>query len=280
MKKFYLFFMAVTALYSATTAQTCPTTVASPLLTSGTCRVVVFNGLPTARIIVYNSLGVIINPGNDSTNASGFGAAFYDCNSSAAAVVTITDQQTCFALVNAPATLPIKLKNYNAQLQGNNYVKLQWSSSFELSSFKYVVQRSTDGKNFVSIGNVAASGNSSQAIAYSFEDKQALSGAAFYRLQMIDIDGGADFSKVVYISNKKGTGGKLSVFPNPFRSDIQLVGVTTSDINRRAVRVYSASGKEVNYSISGANAITIDPTAPKGVYIVRVREQTYKLIKE
>jgi hypothetical protein len=282
MKKFYLLLMAVTALYSASMAQTCHQGFANPVISTstGTCRVLMFAGLPNASILVYNAVGVNITIGSATTDANGLGSVFYDCNSSPASVATLTATQTCFATVTAPTILPIKLQNYNALLQNNNNVKLQWNSSFESNSYKYVVQKSTDGKNYISIGDVEASGNSTNSIAYSFQDKQSLNGAAYYRLQMIDIDGSISYSKIVYISNKKGTGSTLSVFPNPFRSDIQLVGVTTGDINKKTIRVYAASGKEMNYSVTGANAITIDPSAPRGVYILRVKEQTYKLIKE
>ena len=72
----------------------------------------------------------------------------------------------------------------------------------------------------------------------------------------------------------------LSVFPNPFRSEVQLKGVTTSDVNRKNVKIYNAMGGEVAYRVIGGNSIVVDPSLPKGVYILRVKGQAFKLFKE
>jgi hypothetical protein len=51
-------------------------------------------------------------------------------------------------------------------------------------------------------------------------------------------------------------------------------------LNSKNVRVFTTTGQEVNYRISGANAIAIDDAYPKGIYILKVKDQSFKLVKE
>jgi hypothetical protein len=187
---------------------------------------------------------------------------------------------TCKYPVISGGSLPIKLTSLNGRLSTESEANISWTSSLEENSFKYEVQRSADGKNFVTVGTVKAAGTSIETVKYSFNDPLPGTGAYYYRLKMIDIDGTAEMSKVVYVNSKKGNGIVTKVFPNPFTSEIQLIGATSSDLTPNNIKVFSVTGQLVKYSIVGANAIAIDVTAPKGLYIVKVKDQTFKLSKQ
>ena len=187
---------------------------------------------------------------------------------------------TCKYVAGSGGSLPIKLTSFNGRLNTDAEANISWSSSLEENSFKYEVQRSADGKNFVTVGTVKAAGTSLESVKYSFNDALPGSGAYYYRLKMIDIDGTAEMSKVVYVNSKKGNGVVTKVFPNPFTSEIQLIGATSSDLTPNNIKVFNVTGQMVKYSIVGANAIAIDVTAPKGLYIVKVKDQTFKLSKQ
>lgn len=285
MKKFYLFFIAVAAVL--TTSAQCPGHLppfATPYITSGGCFIIVQNMQANAPLRVVNSQGVDITIGSATTTSTGQGSVSYNCGSSPAQVFTFITTgpttQTCFATVAPAVVLPVKLTGYNAQLQPNKKVKLNWSTSFEANSYAYVIEKSTDGRNFSVIGNVPASENSTSTVRYAFDDKDVLDGAAWFRLVMVDIDGSRSVSRVAYVNNRRDSKGTFSVFPNPFKSDLQITGVAASDVNKRSIKLYTVAGKEIPYTISGSNAITIDANAPRGVYILRVQEKTFKLIKE
>ena len=287
MKKFYLFSMALLAIVMTTKAQPgCGVTTgfAFPFTFSGQCYVFVTGALPNAQIRAYNNV-TLLNTTTASTDASGTGTVFFTCGQTINRILLVRGTLVCeIPAINiaALASLPIKLSRFSAQVTGDNAAALQWTSEFELDSYNYIVQRSTDGRNFVNIGAVAASGNTIKRMGYDFKDASLGTGVAYYRLKMVDIDGKSEYSKIVYVNNKKSGfgGGQLAVFPNPFRSDIQLKDVPAADVNRKNIRLYNAMGKEINYTISGSNAITVDASAPAGVYILRVKEQTFKLVKE
>ena len=178
------------------------------------------------------------------------------------------------------ASLPIKLSSFSGRLTTETEATIAWSSSLEENSYKYEVQRSADGKNFVSVGTVNAAGTSLQTVKYSYNDVLPGAGAYFYRLKMIDQDGKSEMSKTVYVNSKKGTGVVTKVFPNPFTSEIQLIGATSADLNsNNTIQVFTVTGQRVNFRITGANAIAIDENSPKGVYILKIKDQTFKLNK-
>jgi hypothetical protein len=193
--------------------------------------------------------------------------------------------KTCTFSPPPPAPLPIKLSGFNGRLNTETEATLVWTSSLEENSFQYEVQRSADGKNFVTVGKIKAAGTSLEAVKYSFNDPLPANGTYWYRLNMIDLDGKTELSKVVYVNSKKGSGIVTKLFPNPFTSEVQLIGATSADLNTPGnIKVYSMAGQLINFRIVGANAIAIDASAPKGMYFLKFNNgssnQTFKLVKQ
>ena len=77
--------------------------------------------------------------------------------------------------------------DFKGQLKGNSVV-LDWSTSFELKSRGFDIERSYDGSNFVKAGFVAAAGNSNIKRMYSFTDPDIAQEFNYYRLKQIDAD--------------------------------------------------------------------------------------------
>ena len=84
--------------------------------------------------------------------------------------------------------LPVELSSFTAIGQGRD-VNLSWETKTEVSSSKFLVERTAQStQNWVSVGEVAASGNSNSTKEYSFTDKKLNSGKYIYRLKMVDAD--------------------------------------------------------------------------------------------
>lgn len=247
------------------------------------CAVYVENMMPNAAVTLFGPNLTIIPTTTGTvaiTDGSGFACHVYPCNQVPVRVSTCNAQGCCTALVPASTILPVRLTKFTGRISTENVVTLDWTSVTELNSNHYVIERSTDGRNFTAVGTIKASGNSARAVNYQFTDKLPAGGAYFYRLNQVDIDEKSEYSRVVYVNNGKSSGVVTSVFPNPFQNDIQLVGINTGDLNSKNVRVFNVAGQQINYRISGANSIAIDNTYPKGLYILKVKDQTYKLIKQ
>ncbi|MBO9200769.1 MULTISPECIES: T9SS type A sorting domain-containing protein [Niastella] len=303
MKKFYLLIMALVCYVTTTMAQPdpdCPINYfAIPYIVPGGpnyCKVVVGNGPigdpgTDIRLFMYAPDGHLISDYNNSTSVFfltvngpvSTGNFNYACQTiehidveySVGGII-----KTCTIKPLPAAPLPIKLSSFNGRLSTESEATIAWSSSMEENSFKYEVQRSADGKNFVTVGTITAAGTTLEGAKYSFKDVLPANGGYFYRLNMIDLDGKSEFSKVVYVNSKKGAGVVTKVFPSPFISEVQLIGATSADLTPNNIKVFSVTGQLIKYRIVGANAIAIDENAPKGVYILKVKDQTFKLSKQ
>lgn len=304
MKKFYLLIMALVAMatVNAQSSGVCPN--GDPIFIkniqyvslSGTtyCVLYIDNTWPSAdfTVIGKNNMGVdVIIPStvpgaSDHTKPDSSGMWQYDCMAYTATKIQVSKFGVgiCETAIPPAAPLPIKMTAFTGRLETESTVKLDFTSEIELNSFAYEIERSADGKTFTKVGTINAAGNSASVIKYSYTDQLPSAGAYFYRIRMVDIDRTAEYSKVVYVNSKKGAGIVTKLFPNPFNSEVQLIGATSADLNTPgAIKVFNMSGQLINFKVVGANAIAIDPSAAKGVYFLKFRnnssEQTFKLVK-
>ena len=304
MKKFYLLIALAVFSMGLRAQLTCPGVAFSYQFTSPVVHCVVnVSGFPVGQtdivIQLVTSSGQFI-PKFGTTNqfeepvnpASGSASFFYDCAGPGIHHILVkrvvggsTIEQCQITNIIAPAPMPMKLTSFNGRLETETNVDLSWTSVIELDSYQYQIERSVDGKNYVKVGTIKAAGASNETIKYSFKDPLPGSGAFYYRLKQVDIDGKFEYSKSVYVNSKKGSGTVTNVFPNPFKNDIQLVGITSSDLNKPgAVQLFTLAGQRINFRIVGANAISIADNAPKGIYFLKIKTETttqqFKLIKE
>jgi hypothetical protein len=134
----------------------------------------------------------------------------------------VTNTGTSITVQKIGTTLPLTWGPFNA-LAVNNTVQLTWSTFEEQNTSHFLVQYSPDGKNFSTIGTVAAAGNSTQISRYSFtHTNPLLNGSNFYRLQEIDKDAKAAISDVHVVRFRNGLIIKLQATPNPVHDLLQL----------------------------------------------------------
>jgi hypothetical protein len=147
------------------------------------------------------------------TPSNGYGY-FYNWDISAGAncgIVPVT------ATVNCPA--PVELLNFRTNVYDGKNVLISWQTASELNADYYMLQRSTDGITFSSIGKVNAKGSTNTISSYSFSDVPAAGGMVYYRLVQYDFNGASHTSEIrsVNINNPK-----LSVYPNPTNGIFQV----------------------------------------------------------
>lgn len=298
MKKFYLLIALVVFSMGLRAQFTCPGFAFQYSLTSPTPHCVInVSGFPTGQAIVIQLVAAsgafipVFNTTNDFevdvNPASGSASFYYNCAGPGvhhilakrlAANGTIEDCQITNIIPGA--AMPMKLTSFNGRLENETAVDLNWTSVVEFDSYQYQVERSADGKNYVKVGTINAAGASNEVIKYSFKDPLPGSGAYYYRLKQVDIDGKFEYSKSVYVNSKKGSSAVTKVFPNPFTSEVQLIGATSADLNMPGnVKVFNLTGQMIKWRITGANAIAIDETAPKGMYLIKIGDATHKLLK-
>lgn len=180
--------------------------------------------------------------------------------------------------------VPVTLTSFNGKNDGKNNL-LYWNVENELDLQNYELQRSTNGKDFEVIGSVTATGSS----RYNYTDDISSVPAQiyYYRLKMVDKDGGYKFSAVVkLVVNNKGN--FVEVNPNPF-SDKVNVNIQSLIQDNAQIVVSDISGRQLFRKTivlsAGSNAFELKELAGynKGVYLMNiatsVQRQTIKLVK-
>jgi len=135
--------------------------------------------------------------------------------------------------------LPLTLLNFKATNETNS-VQLEWSTSGEINTKQFDVERSLNASSFTAIG-IEKSRNANGVQHYSLVDNKPLSGKSWYRLRMEDNDGNVKYSKTVFV-NRSST-GKFDIVPNPsVHNEIRLVGIARTN-DQVLIKVYDVSGR-------------------------------------
>ena len=173
--------------------------------------------------------------------------------------------------LSSTGTLPIILAGFNAVVD-NSQVNLTWTTQLEINSDHFVVQSSTNaGSSWNNIGTVAAHGNSSTPINYSFTDTKPANGTTEYRLELVDKGGSTTYSTVVAV--RIGLATSVSVYPNPASTYVNVVlgGSATGNVT---IRLMNTTGQVLmEKTASNAAGTTVALTVsnfPQGDYLIVV----------
>ncbi|HMK04704.1 MAG TPA: T9SS type A sorting domain-containing protein, partial [Ferruginibacter sp.] len=195
------------------------------------------------------------------------------------------------ASIIAGSVMAVKLTSFTVKKENSNAV-LRWITSGETKNSHFEIERSVDGINFSTVGNIAGNGTTSLTRNYSFSDPLANITAKilYYRLKDIDMDGKGAYSQVVAL-RMDGTVvmTTMLVYPNPFASNFKLQ-VNSQRQEASSIRLISMNGQQVlrrDVTLqAGENIIVVkdlESVAP-GIYIMEFRTgndvMTQKLIKK
>jgi hypothetical protein len=187
------------------------------------------------------------------------------------------------------SSLPVKIGNFTVNKQGDNAV-LDWTTSTELNSDHFEIERSYDGVNFTNAGNKQASGNSATVINYQYLDPLTIrSGNIYYRLKTVDIDGGFTYSKIVVLRLSGSIVKGLTVYPNPFINNLKLQISSDKEI-AATIRIINALGQTVvNRTVilqKGENTVVFSTEVQNlkpGIHLLEIitegEKMTLKIIK-
>jgi hypothetical protein len=164
---------------------------------------------------------------------------------------------------------------------------VEWATEAELNNDHFEVERSEDGIHFVLRGKVTGNGSTSTSHKYSYTDPiNTASSIVYYRLKIVDIDGQYSFSKIVAVKlNGSAFSDKISVFPNPFTSNIKIsFAATTEEVAN--FRIIGFDGRVVatrKMTIQkGDNIVVMTDLGnlSRGSYILEVVTSTDKFIQK
>ena len=175
--------------------------------------------------------------------------------------------------------LPVELTAFSAQRQADKSVSVKWATASEKNSARFEVQRSLDGREYVTVATAAAQGSSTQATAYAALDKAAPAGRLYYRLRQVDQNGTAAFSPVVLVAGS-GETIKVALYPNPAHSRLSFLAE-----GAMPYRVLNQLGQPLLQGTAQAGTASIAIEAlPTGLYFLELQtaagRQVQKFEKE
>jgi hypothetical protein len=172
--------------------------------------------------------------------------------------------------------LPVVFGNFNASLMAGNKVGISWTTTQEINTDRFDIEKSNDGVSWQSIATIKATGNSAIPVSYSATDEAPLKGSNFYRIIIRDLDGKTSISVIKNV--RLSTLGKVSVYPNPASN---TVNISLSDIPRGewSITVVNNNGQTVlqkKYSKS-ATTVSLPVSAyPNGNYTLEIADGAVK----
>ncbi|AEV98879.1 hypothetical protein A4D02_10030 [Niastella koreensis] len=173
-------------------------------------------------------------------------------------------------------TLPMEMGAFTV-INNRNTALLQWLTYSESNTSRFIIERSTDGINYIPVGTVAASGNSATLKNYRFTDDQPATGKNYYRIKLIDLDGKISYSSVrtVTFADNNFT---VSISPNPVNQGIVFIN-STANCNRIELR--DGTGRSVrSVAVHGMQTQLPVQHLTKGVYfLIVITDQGKKVEK-
>jgi hypothetical protein len=180
------------------------------------------------------------------------------------------------------AALPVELTYFNGTKE-NMYNLLRWSTSAEVNTDYFAIERSTDGtSNWEPIGKVTAgkAPNAQNERTYELRDNRPTD-QAYYRLTINDLDGKLSYSDIVYLERKTPS-GIIRIVPNPAIDHIQIDYLSAIETEARFCMI-GADGRIVIDQMltipEGQTTFPIDMSAlPSGLYYININGQSAKSV--
>ena len=181
--------------------------------------------------------------------------------------------------------LPVRLKyfEYKSKKAG---LDLTWKVTDNVNAARFEIEASKDGQHFEKIGVVQANENEAIQVYTFFVSVNESNN--FYRLKMIDSQGGIDYSKILAIKSANVINVNLKV-SNPVYSTVTIMYESEQDEHCN-IRIFNVDGAQVYKQavkvLAGSNKILIPGSTLKtsGVYVLEMtgnlnNRSTHKLVK-
>lgn len=163
---------------------------------------------------------------------------------------------------------PVTLTSYTAKANGNNAL-LQWATASESNNSHFIVEHSTNGKEFTLLTTVNSEGDKGSNYAYTHSNPSA--GINYYRLSQQDYDGTVEFLGVQAVNfSFNGVERSVVVYPNPVEGNTFMIKAHQEGIV--PVIITDMSGKVVVKQTVTFNNHTAEVVLPSvlnpGIYIL------------
>jgi len=172
--------------------------------------------------------------------------------------------------------LPVSWIHFDAQLINKNQVRITWSTAMELNCDKFIVERSSNAKDWQTLYTLSGSGNSITVRNYQFIDESP-NQLNFYRVKQLDNNGSFEYTNTTLV--RVSQTAILNIYPNPVRNrlTIQLNSLESEPIS---MTIVDELGKTYFETIINKPVKTINVSNLKtGIYFIRIGTAVFKFSK-
>lgn len=168
--------------------------------------------------------------------------------------------------------LPVYFTTVKAAQKDRN-IQVEWKVATESGIAQYEVEKSTDGRNYTKVSQLAAKGISGSA--YNWLDIQPAAGNNFYRIKAIDQLGSSVYSSAVKVQTGR-TASQVVVYPNPVKGTTISLQFVQQPAGNYTIRMFSKSGQLVyngrlaHAGGSSTQTIHLPKALPQGMYELQV----------
>jgi len=189
-----------------------------------------------------------------------------------------------FASTSNSNALPVEMESFDAKIVAE-IVDINFETVNEIGVERFIIEKSTDGSSFSTMGELQPKGQSDQSQRYNIKDYSPEIGSNYYRIKKVDEDGMFAYTNIRFVSfyAKKD----LVAFPNPVSERLIINGewllgakeLVIFDSNGRIVYRESLNGR-TNSLIYELPDLNMDNS---GLYVLEVRSNSsteqIKLVK-
>jgi hypothetical protein len=151
----------------------------------------------------------------------------------------------------------------------DRHTLLQWQTGEEQNNWYFTVQRSANSRNWQNIGTVPGANNSTATNTYEFTDEQPVIGANYYRLQLNDATGTAQYSKIITVNFLAARNQELSWYA----IGNGAIQATLSNGSNEVFRLFDLQGRLLQQGSLQDGQVTFSGLAA-GMYVCQVKTST------
>lgn len=166
--------------------------------------------------------------------------------------------------------LPVILVEVNATPTTNNQVAICWTTTQQINTDCFNVEKSNDGVSWRCIAVVKAGVNTAKPVSYTTLDPFPLKGSNFYRILLKNLNGESGYTETKHV--RMNALGKTTIYPNPSSGIIHIALSETppADWYLSLMDSFGQVIRQKKYNRNTTTASLPVDSYPNGSYILQI----------
>ena len=178
--------------------------------------------------------------------------------------------------VTSGVVLPVRLISFTGNATADCMMNLNWKTADEFNVTKYEIEVSSNGMNFVKIGEQIALLNTTNDYQFSVQDN--IHSFSYFRIKIVESDGSYSYTSTVNLETKCPLDFGVEFSPVPFQNNLNIriqLGMPTEFVLVLTNSVGQIVKKEKRSLVRGINNINWSNMnqLAAGTYIISVTDQ-------